>query len=104
MEAGLLAAIGSVSGVFGALGYAWLIMAGLRTWWVGAVGTTLLELHPSWFAMAAGVGGGAAAGLLTILYTLRAFRRASPRALLTGDVTDALKPRHRRRVRSASPP
>ena len=25
-----------------------------------AVGTTLLELHPSWFAMAAGVGGGAA--------------------------------------------
>ena len=95
MEAGLLAAIGSVLGVFGALGYAWLIMAGLRTWWVGAVGTTLLELHPSWFAMAAGVGGGAAAGLLTILYTLRAFRRASPRALLTGDVTDALKPRHR---------
>ena len=88
MEAGLLAAIGSLAGVIGALGYAWLIMFGLRTWWVGAVGTTLLELHPSWFAMAAGVAGGATAGLLTILYTLRAFRRASPRALLTGDVTD----------------
>jgi putative ABC transport system permease protein len=100
VEAGLLAAIGSVAGVIGAIGYAWLIMFGLRTWWVGAVGTTLLELHPSWFAMAAGVAGGATAGLLTILYTLRAFRRASPRALLTGDVTEALKPRHRRAGRS----
>jgi ABC-type antimicrobial peptide transport system permease subunit len=96
MEAGLLAAIGSVAGVFGALGYAWLIMLGLRTWWVGAVGTTLLELHPSWAALSAGVAGGVFAGLLTILYTLRAFRRATPRALLTGDVTEALKPRHRR--------
>ena len=96
MEAGLLAAIGSLAGVIGALGYAWLIMFGLRTWWVGAVGTTLLELHPSWSAMESGVAGGAIAGLLTILYTLRAFRRASPRALLTGDVTEALKPRHRR--------
>ncbi|HZA33592.1 MAG TPA: ABC transporter permease, partial [Vicinamibacterales bacterium] len=96
MEAGLLAALGSLAGVIGALGYAWLIMFGLRTWWVGAVGTTLLELHPSWSALVLGVGGGATAGLLTILYTLRAFRRASPRALLTGDVTAALKPRHRR--------
>jgi putative ABC transport system permease protein len=96
MEAGLLAAIGSLAGVIGALGYAWLIMFGLRTWWVGAVGTTLLELHPSWSALLLGVAGGAMAGLLTILYTLRAFRRASPRALLTGDVTEALKPRHRR--------
>ena len=96
MEAGLLAATGSLAGVIGALGYAWLIMFGLRTWWVGAVGTTLLELHPSWSALVLGVAGGATAGVLTILYTLRAFRRASPRALLTGDVTAALTPRHRR--------
>ena len=30
-------------GVLGALGYAWLIMFGLRTWWVDAVGTTALD-------------------------------------------------------------
>ena len=32
-------------GMAGAVGYAALIMYGLRTWWVGAVGTTALELH-----------------------------------------------------------
>ena len=97
MEAGLLAATGSVAGIFGALGYAWLIMFGLRTWWVGAVGTTLLELHASWFAIAAGVAGGAFAGLLTISIRC-AHSGASPRALSGGDVTQALNTRTATRV------
>ena len=36
---------GSALGVAGALGYASLLMYGLRTWWVDAVGTTALTLH-----------------------------------------------------------
>ena len=39
-----------------AVGYGALIMYGLRTWWVGAVGTTELALHvaPEWLAIGVG--------------------------------------------------
>ena len=40
-----LAGIGGVVGIGGAIAYAALIMLGLRTWWVDAVGTTALTLH-----------------------------------------------------------
>ena len=38
-------AIGAVIGAVAAVGYGAAIMYGLRTWWVGAVGTTELALH-----------------------------------------------------------
>ena len=39
--------LGSLIGVAGAIVYGALMMAGLRTWWVDAVGTTSLRLHVS---------------------------------------------------------
>ncbi len=44
-EAIILAVVGGVLGVAGAVLYGKLIVHGLGTWWVGAVGTTMLELH-----------------------------------------------------------
>ena len=41
----VLAVIGSALGILGAVAYAWLLMLGLRSWWVDAVGTTALALH-----------------------------------------------------------
>jgi putative ABC transport system permease protein len=41
----VLAIVGGVTGTFAGIGYTWLIMAGLRTWWIGAVGTTALRLY-----------------------------------------------------------
>ncbi len=43
----ILAIIGSIVGLALAVGYGSLMVYGLRTWWVGAVGTTALELHVS---------------------------------------------------------
>src|SRR4030095_3569715 len=43
----LLAVIGSLIGLIGALAYGGFVILGLRTWWVGAVGTTMLHLHVS---------------------------------------------------------
>ena len=40
-----LAIVGGVIGLGGAIGYTDLIMLGLRTWWIGAVGTTSMTLH-----------------------------------------------------------
>ena len=83
-EAGALSLAGGLAGAAGAVGYAELIMWGLRTWWVDAVGTTLLVLHVSPLALAAGIGGGMAAAVVSIAWSLRMVARATPRALIHG--------------------
>jgi ABC-type lipoprotein release transport system permease subunit len=85
-EGVLLAVIGSVIGSVGALGYGWLMMLGLRTWWVGAVGTTALELHVSPRSLAIGAVGGVLTAALCIVWTLRGLAPASVRSLLTGSI------------------
>lgn len=88
----LLAVVGSVLGLVGAVAYGALMMYGLRTWWVGAVGTTYLSLHISPFSLSIGAFVGIIAALLCILWTLRGLRRISPRNLLTGSTADAAAP------------
>ena len=92
-EASVLSFAGSLLGVVGAVGYAGLIMWGLRTWWVDAVGTTLLALHVSPGALGAGVVGGMLAAVLSIAWTLRAVAAATPRALISGSLPDAARRR-----------
>lgn len=83
-EALLLSLVGSVLGVGVAILYAELIMWGLRTWWVDAVGTTRLSLYVSPMALALGAGGGVTAAFVSIALTLRSLAPASPRSLLSG--------------------
>lgn len=84
-EAAVLAGIGAIIGAVAAVGYGAAIMYGLRTWWVGAVGTTELTLHvaPEWLAI--GVGGALLAGVVAIWLGVRAMTRRSARSLLKGD-------------------
>jgi putative ABC transport system permease protein len=82
----VLASLGSILGIVAALGYGGLMMYGLRTWWVGAVGTTMLSLHVSPRSLAFGGAGGIFAALCCIVWTLRMIRHASPRSLLVGTV------------------
>ncbi|HET9704791.1 MAG TPA: FtsX-like permease family protein [Vicinamibacterales bacterium] len=84
-EGAILTAIGAAIGAVAAVGYGAAIMFGLRTWWVGAVGTTALELHvaPEWIA--AGVIGAAISGLAALWAGVRAMSRRSARSLLKGD-------------------
>ena len=88
-EALVLSVVGSAVGVVGAIGYAEMIMFGLRTWWVDAVGTTRLALHVSGFALSGGVAGGIAAAFASIAWTLRALGPASARSLISGALTEA---------------
>ncbi|HWS88305.1 MAG TPA: ABC transporter permease [Pyrinomonadaceae bacterium] len=83
-EAFVLSLAGSLVGVPCAYAYAWLLMKGLRTWWVGAVGTTSLELHAGPWPFVFGAVGGIVAALVCIVLTLRGLRRASARSLLAG--------------------
>ena len=85
-EGFLLAAAGSVIGLVGAVGYAQLLMTGLRTWWLDAVGTTALVLHVAPLSLAAGALGGIVAAVVCIWWTLRGLSRVTERALLAGDL------------------
>jgi len=86
VEGTLLAGIGSLLGLAGAVGYAALLMHGLRTWWVDAVGTTALTLHISWLWLVVGAVGGGAAAVVCIFFTLRRLGRSSTRSLLAGSI------------------
>jgi ABC-type antimicrobial peptide transport system permease subunit len=80
-----LALAGAVAGVAAALGYGSVILYGLRTWWVDAVGTRLLSLHASAASLLWGAAAGTATGLATIAWTLRRLENATPRGLVAGE-------------------
>lgn len=88
----LLAVIGSLLGLLGAIGYAAVLMYGLRTWWVDAVGTTSLTLHVSWMWLAIGAVGGVAAAVVCIFFTLRRLGQTSTRSLLAGSLVTEESP------------
>ena len=83
-EGAFLAVLGTLTGLAGALGYTALIMLGLRTWWVEAVGTTLLTLHVSAASLVAGALGGILTALVCIAWSLKRMVHSTPRTLLTG--------------------
>ncbi len=88
VEGFVLAVIGSVLGVGGAVAYAWLLMTALRTWWVDAVGTTALSLHVTPSSLAAGAAGGILAALACTWWTLRGLDAISERSLLSGQLSE----------------
>ena len=81
-EAVALSLVGGLLGVAGAVGYARIVIYGLKTWWVGAVGTTLLETHIMPRSLLIGFAGGVAASLICVVLSLRSVSRQSPRSLL----------------------
>ncbi len=93
----VLATIGTIVGLAGAVAYSALILLGLRTWWIDAVGTRLLSLHISPGGLALGGAGGILTALLCIAWTLRGLRPATPRSLLTGTRESAAQRRSQAR-------
>ena len=84
LEGVVVAIAGALIGVVLAIAWAAFMMFALRTWWVGAVGTTLLRLHISPTALAIGSVSAAVVAMLSIALTIRSLSRMTPRALLTG--------------------
>lgn len=85
-EGAIVAVIGAVAGMALAVGWAALMMYGLRTWWVGAVGTTALVLHVDVVTLVIGAVAAEVAALVCIAWTVRGLSRQSPRELLAGSV------------------
>ncbi len=87
-EAVVLALAGAALGAAGALLYARLIVYGLGTWWVGAVGTTRLQVHVSPASLLAGCAGGMLAAVLCVFVSSRSVGRMTPRSLLQAQTVD----------------
>jgi ABC-type lipoprotein release transport system permease subunit len=85
LEGVALSTAGAIAGAVAALGYGALILYGLRTWWVDAVGTRSLSLHAATPALLWGAAAGAVTSLGTIAWTLRRMRSATPRGLVAGE-------------------
>ncbi|HVG09035.1 MAG TPA: ABC transporter permease [Thermoanaerobaculia bacterium] len=83
-EGAVLAGLGSLLGLAGAAGYAWLLMAGLRSWWLPAVGTPHLFLHVSPASLAMGWAASVATVLLAVAWTVRRLSKLPAPALLAG--------------------
>ena len=90
-EALILAGIGGAVGIAGAIAYAELIMLGLRTWWVNAVGTTALRLHVDPVSLISGAIAVVVIAVASIWWSLRALSTASTRSLLMGSDPTAQK-------------
>jgi putative ABC transport system permease protein len=96
LETAVLVVAGAIAGTLGALGYAHAIVYGLRTWWVGAVGTTLLAVHVQPLSIVLGALAGGITATVCIGLSLRRVGKRSPRALLSAhslDVPVAADPR-----------
>lgn len=91
MEAGLVSVSGAILGLMGAAAYAAFMIFGLKTWWVDAVGTRLIELHISPAPLASGAVAGVLVALLVVFLTLRSLSKATPRGLLMGSSAETAR-------------
>jgi putative ABC transport system permease protein len=86
----VVAAVGAAIGVSAGVGYAWLMLTGLRTWWIGAISSPFLTLHITPLSQAIGFTAGLAVSLLTIWFGVRSLRSVPVRRLMAGETTERL--------------
>ena len=86
----LVAALGSLIGVPVGIGYAALMLAGLRSpdWWLAAVVTPFLQLHVTPTSLIVGFASGVVVAQLAIFWSVRRTRGVPPRQLLAGQAAD----------------
>jgi putative ABC transport system permease protein len=95
-EGCLVAAGGGLLGLGAGAGYAWLMITGLQTWWVGAITTPFLQMYVTPETLAVGYLSGVLVCAATIGISLRFMRRTPVRSLLAGRVADESAYRYRR--------
>ena len=89
LEGGSLALAGGVVGLGMAVAYAWLMLEGLRTWWVAAVGTPYLTIHLVPSTMASGLAISVLLAVLTVLAAVKRLATLPVPSLLKGITTAA---------------
>ena len=93
-EGGTVAGIGSLLGCLLAVGYAQLMIFGLKTWWLPAIGTPFMELHLNLWSLLSGVLIALAIVMISIRLTVQRLGHAATTALLAGE-TDFTETTHK---------
>jgi putative ABC transport system permease protein len=83
-EGMLLAVLGGAVGLAGAVGYAALMLAGLRSWWIGAVGSPFARLYVSGPTLVTGYAASLLIAYATIRWVVRQIGRVPASVLLAG--------------------
>jgi ABC-type antimicrobial peptide transport system permease subunit len=83
-EGGIVVVLGGLLGVAAAYGYASLMVYGLKTWWIGAIGTRFLDVYVTPRSLGIGFAASVAVSLLAVWWGLRYLRKLSTRELLAG--------------------
>lgn len=86
----LVAVIGASIGVVAGIGYAWLMIKGLTTWWLAAISTPFLKLHISWPSLVIGWIAGVLVSWLTIRWSIRRMMRLPATRLLAGEASSVI--------------
>ncbi|GHT11224.1 ABC transporter permease [Planctomycetales bacterium] len=81
-EGCVLATCGAVLGTFFGIGYAWLMIYGLTTWWLDAVTVPFLTLHINTWSLVIGCVSGLVLSAVTIALALRSIVRIPVNRLL----------------------
>ncbi len=84
LEGAVLSLSGSIVGMAGAVAFGDALVVGLRTWWVGAVGTRQIHLHVAWGPLLSGAAAGLVVTMIVVASTLGSLQRNTARASLAG--------------------
>ena len=98
-EGTVLAVLGALVGLAGAVFYAWFLMVGLRTWWVAAIGSPFLFLHVEPVSLLIGYVISILVVLFAIWLGFRKLSKIPASALLAGQTSLAGSTRSRRRAK-----
>lgn len=83
-----VAAVGGGVGVLLGIGYAWLMITGLKTLWVAAIAAPFLELHIGRWSLPIGFAVGVAVAYAATRSILRTVLTVPPTNLLRGNLSD----------------
>jgi len=90
LEGLIVAAVGGAVGAALGIAYAWLMLAGLRTWWLAAIRTPFLHLYVTPTSLILGYAAGVLVSLLAIYLTARRMTKLPARSLLAGQTADSV--------------
>lgn len=90
IEGFVVVLVGGTLGVVGAVAYAELMVYGLKTWWIGAIGTKFLFVHLSPMSLVVGFDITVVIMMFVIWRSLRQLGLISTRDLLSGNASAAM--------------
>ncbi len=99
-EGATVAGIGSLLGCLFAVGYAQLMIFGLQTWWLPAIGTPFMELHVNLSSLITGVLIALAVVMVSIRFIVQELGQIPTTALLAGE-TDFVEITLKRQTKKA---